>query len=268
MTNFEKHNSPPDRYRGGVIINYLDEHGWLKIFCNNNRIGESTKKLYNIIGVPMHHMYPLMTSMWYLRDLMMVCLLSPLLYLSIRYCGKVGLIMMGFLMCLNIWIPFEGFSAWAFFFFMCGGYMRVASLNVLDSFRRLEFLSYFIAIIAVFFRLFFYSSNYVLSTIFVNVYSIFGMISIFNIARRLVHKKESKLQEVLSESTFFIYCFHLVIMGYVVLFVNKLLTSDGEFIVLSKYILVTLITLLSSLLVYLVMKTVFPRLFLLLNGGR
>ena len=146
--------------------------------------------------------------------------------------------------------------------------MRVYSMDVIDFFKRNENTCYIIAIIAIILRLYFYSSNTLISSFFVHVYMIFGVVSIFNLANRLLCVKDSKVCKVLSDSTLFIYCSHLVFKPFVVLLASKLLIYSGDIVAGFKYILVAFVMIFFSFSLYVIMKKLCPRTLALFNGGR
>lgn len=244
---------------------WFNDHGWLRIFWDNNRLGENIDTIYNIIGVPMHHGFPLLTPMWYLRDLMIVCLLSPIVYLLVKYAKGIGLILVAFLMCLNIWIPFEGFSAMAFFFFSWGAYYRVNNKSFTNAFQKYNILSIVLVFITVYLVMFFYTDNHLVSSIARQCYTIFGVVAIFNIARRLLkYEKIGKL----SESTFFLYASHIMVMGLWSIPLVHYWPFKTDISYAISYFLIIVLTIITTLLLYRILKNNIPKLLSILSGGR
>ncbi len=80
--------------------------------------------------------YPLVFPLWFLRDLMVVVLFTPVLYWMIRRFRIWFLVFLGILLFLPSWmgLRFE-FLAKAFFFFSFGAYMSISRKDMILSFR-------------------------------------------------------------------------------------------------------------------------------------
>ena len=77
---------------------------------------------------------PFCGALWYIRNLMMVVLLSPLVYSMIRHVGKIGIIILGVLCCTRIWtfgIP----GTLALFYFSWGGYFSLNGKDFTKAFH-------------------------------------------------------------------------------------------------------------------------------------
>ena len=252
------------------IVDILNKHGWLRIFWDNNRIAEASQApRTNIIGMTMHSNFPMLSPMWFLRDLIVVVLLSPLVYWIVTKTKKVGLCIMGILYVLNIWIPLEGFSALAFFFFSFGAYMRINKLNVLDEFQKFKYPCYFIALAALLMMLVAHSYNDLLEGIFVRTYIVAGVVSFFNIARCIVVKNKFKMPSILSNSSFFVYLTHnMYINGIVGLLVAKVLPFNNQLVFILNYFITVALTSAVCVLLYAIMQRWCPKVLSVVSGGR
>ena len=252
------------------MIDVLREHGWLKVFWNNNRLGEVNQAaMTNILGITMHKSFPLLTPMWYLRDLMVVVILAPIIHLFVTKTKLFGLGIVSVLYLLNIWIPIEGFSVSAFFFFSLGAYLSLFNKNILIEFGKYKYLFYVIAIVSLILMLISHGQNRYLEEIFVNIYRIAGVISFFNIAGLLVAKDKVRIPKLLTQSSFFIYLVHFIyITGLAGVVVTKLLPYDNQFIILFNYFLTVLVTIAICVLLYIIMRRLCPKLLSVIVGGR
>ena len=251
------------------LINSLREHGWLRIFWDTNRIGENPDKLNNIIGIPMHHMNPYVSPLWFIRDLMVVMVLSPIVYVFCEKLKLYGLLAVAVLLSLNIWIPIEGFSATAFFFFSLGAYFQIHKRSFLLDFRRIEWLSYVLTSIFLIISLIIYGYNNQLSEVFRKIFSIFGVISVVNISGHIIEHGKVHIYPTLAASSFFIYATHTIYVNLVSSYLTRLvLPYNNTATYIASYFLQAFMTVLICLGMYVVLKRLCPRMLSVLTGGR
>ena len=252
------------------IIDVLNEHGWLRIFWDNNRLAEiNNPARKNIIGVTMHSNFPMFSPMWYLRDLIVVILLSPLVYYFVTKTKKVGLFVVAILYVLNVWIPLEGFSASAFFFFSLGAYYRICNKLFLEEFNKAKYVSYIIAIAALVLMFVFHWYNDQLEGIFVRTYIVAGVICFVNIASAIVARDRWKMPAVLTQSSFFVYLVHnLYLSGVVGYLVSRVIPASNQALIILNYFVVVALTLFLSVMIYIIMKKICPKVLAVVSGGR
>lgn len=252
------------------FIDILNQHGWLRIFWDNNRLAEiNNPARTNIIGVTMHSNFPMFSPMWYLRDLIVVMLLSPMVYYFVKYTKKIGLLIVGVLYVLNIWIPLEGFSACAFFFFSLGAYYRIHDKLFLIDFQKAKYVFYFFAVVALVLMFVFHGYNEQLEGIFVRAYIVAGVICFINIASAIVSRDRWRMPPVLTQSSFFVYLVHNLYLSAVVGYlVSKVLPPYNQALIILNYFVVVALTLFASVMLYIIMKKLCPRVLAVVSGGR
>ncbi|MEG1660078.1 MAG: acyltransferase family protein [Bacteroides sp.] len=81
--------------------------------------------------------YPLDYPLWFIRDLMVTMLLSPLLYLLFKRFKQVALLFFLLLWITGTSIPLTGINTMAIFFFMLGGSARLSQMNLVTASRKL-----------------------------------------------------------------------------------------------------------------------------------
>lgn len=258
---------------GGAMPSFIDilnEHGWLRIFWDNNRLAEiNSPARTNIIGVTMHSNFPMFSPMWYLRDLIVVMLLSPVVYYFVTKTKKVGLFIVAILYVLNIWIPVEGFSASAFFFFSLGAYYRINNKLFLDEFNKAKWVFYIIALVTLVLMFVFHGYNNQLEGIFVRAYIVAGVVCFINIASGIVARDKWKMPAVLTQSSFFVYLVHNLYLSAVVGYlVTKVLPPSNQALIILNYFVVVALTLFVSVMIYIIMKKICPKVLAVVSGGR
>lgn len=84
---------------------------------------------------------PMLCPYWYIRNLMVLCLLSPIIYYGLKYLKWIPIV------ALFIWwisIPFNGMIASSLLFFSMGAYFSIEQKNPINTLRK-----YWIAFVAV-----------------------------------------------------------------------------------------------------------------------
>lgn len=79
---------------------------------------------------------PACYQFWFIRDLMVVILFSPLVYVLVKYLRMIGLVLLGILWIFDIWIDITGFGVVAFFFFSFGAWYGINRRNFVTDFSR------------------------------------------------------------------------------------------------------------------------------------
>lgn len=103
-----------------LISEFGDSIGWLRAFWDR--------------GEPKGH--PFDVPLWYIRDLMVLSIFSPLIYFLIR---KLGIIYVAIVCCLfltNLWFHTAGLDSRAWFFFSLGAYLSLNNINMVYLLRR------------------------------------------------------------------------------------------------------------------------------------
>lgn len=248
---------------------YIGQRGYLRVFWDCNRLGEDPLKLNNIIGVPMHHMYPYVTPLWFLRDLMVVMVFSPIVYAMVKYCKKWGFIIVGLLMAFNIWIPLEGFNVRCFFFFSLGAYFQIYDKDFIRAFRKFEIPAYILAALLLFSSMAMYGVRGNLSRISTWLFIVFGVISMINIAGRLLEKGFVKVRPFLSETSFFIFAAHTVMITMISMkLISRLIPATNQALYIISYFSRICLAVVLCVTLYWILKKACPKVLSLLTGGR
>ena len=100
---------------------YLGNGKWLHNFWDVHTTGHNT----NILGVTKPVSYPVCIPLWFIRDLMVIVLMSPLIHWAIRRLRLGWIALMAALSLTGIWIPLVGFSASTCLWFSIGAWYSI-----------------------------------------------------------------------------------------------------------------------------------------------
>lgn len=116
--------------------------GW-RMLWDGHQFGPAYE---NILGVPMAFTSPVLGPLWFMRDLMVVVLLAPLLYWLLRKGGRWVVAVLGACFVFNVWIPLSGTSASCTFWFAWGAWHAIRGGDLVASMRRLRWGAYPLAL--------------------------------------------------------------------------------------------------------------------------
>ena len=239
------------------LLSVFQERGWIRLFWDSNRIMEQwNPPTVNLLGITMHNGMPANTPLWFIRDLIVLTLFSPIIYFFVKKTKFYGLAVLGVLFLLNIWLPIEGFSIIGLLFYSIGAYLAIFSNGLIESFKKVRVLSYIgsgvlLALIVVLFGKH-WSTQYIL-----RLFQLFGVVAIFNIAACIM-KEENSFCVKLADSSFFLYASHIFIISAISFLLSKLLPSTNQVMLALKYLLSAAITVALCEGVFQIMKKVCP----------
>ena len=206
--------------------------------------------------------YPL----WFMRDLMIMCLLAPILYAIFKNLPRWGGIIV---LCVLFILPFETpVLTWrGYFFFSLGAFLGIQKINILSLCRRVKWSAVIMAVVTLLTVTFLNDSP--LHNWALRVFYPFGMITMMNIVDKIIDD-ESRCNRLskLSAAVFFIYAAHeIYILGWIRGFFFRLC---GEGLIGSwiRYIFVPVFVVLVCLGLYYILNRIIPRTLAFVCGGR
>ena len=211
---------------------------------------------------------PICYQFWFIRDLMVVALFSPLVYLFVRHLKVLGITLLGILWCLGLWGSITGFSSTAFFFFAFGAWFSVYQHNFVTDFKplRLSFTLLYILIVIID-TILWYKQVEGFSFIH-NLGIVVGLITIVAWTAFSIQQGKIKCNNLLAGSSFFIYAYHGMPLALIVKIWSKLFESPTEFTMILGYISIPLFIVGLGIVIYVLALKCFPRFTRLITGGR
>lgn len=209
---------------------------------------------------------PILIPYWYIRNLFIVSLLSPVFYIIIK---QSFLALLFLLISAISWIitPPNAFIPQTIFFFSLGAWFSIHEKNPLEYIitHRHSFIFCFL-----FFSIgdiIFHTLISIPTNLFVHRISL-----IFNIAFLILIADYCSRREIVSsfltKSTFFVFSIHYPIAYFVRTICIKVFEKASDATHILLYILSVCITLGASLLLFSVFKRFFPRIYEILSGNR
>lgn len=231
---------------------------WIWAFWNTNMINS----LNNIdLGA-----YPICFQFWFIRDLMVVMLFSPVVYLLVKRLRKYAVLCLGILWGFSWWFDVVGFNSGAFFFFSAGAYFsiyRKSFLTLLKPILPMAVISYgLIVMVELCFK------GQVWCSYLHNIGILVGIVLVIALSARFIKTEEWRANSFLSDSSFFIYAYHAMPLAFGVKILFKLLQPRTDGMILGLYLLCPAVTILIGLALYYLLQKYFPKVTSVITGGR
>ena len=223
----------------------------------------------NWLGQATPNHYPINFPLWYVRDLMVLVMISPLIRLFVKHTRKWGLLLLALCYVSGIWPNYTGIQINGVLYFSVGAYLGVHKIDMVDWFRRYRHIIYPIATVLALITLYFGS---IWTTAGLRVYKffvLFGTASTIALAGGLVLRGKAHIAPILSNCAFFIMAMHMIEICQLSDRIYRLLFSPESAIGLTIcYISVPFIVAGLCIAIFVLLKKVCPPLLKLLNGGR
>ena len=152
---------------------------------------------------------PCNMPLWFLRDLIIVSLLSPIIYIGVSRWGSwlLATLTVFYLSGICAFIP--GLSAYAVYFFSFGAFFGIRKINFVAVARRAELPVYVLSVCLGVAMMLTYRT-----TIFSSLmlcFRIVGAFAAFALASRILSATSRRLPRLVVQSSYFIYLAHYVL---------------------------------------------------------
>lgn len=240
-----------------LIITYIPT---LKAFFNNEF---NIQYLLNYLWIGTYT-----PQFWFIRALIFVVIISPIISLYLKYFKIYGVIILGLLWYFNFLFsafPIDNsvLSIAALFFFPLGAYFGINKSNLIEIFGKFNILSFILYPIVAFANLF--TKQY-----FYNIYiHNAGIIFVFNLTAYLLKNNKVKTNKFLSASSFFVFAIHQPFLMISLKKISyKIINTQTDFVYTILYFLNVIIVVIIALGLYSVLKKITPKFTGIITGGR
>ena len=204
-------------------------------------------------------------QLWFLRDLMILIIISPILNLFVKK-FKYGFL---FFICVLYVIPFKVYFVInsAYFFYVIGLYFGNYNWNVIEKIDNMKWIEcLFLVLVSIFVTHFFFGLDSNMHNLMVISVCIFML----KVSKIIISKQKLyNLASYLSGFSFFLYAIHTPVLNdYITRGWLHVFPIKNSFYCLFEYFGVTILTIIIGTLIGIVLKKICPPLFSILNGGR
>lgn len=205
---------------------------------------------------------PYLFPFWYIRDLMVLVVISPVIYGCVKYASLFFIVVLGVVCFFLNTLPSSTF------FFSLGAYSCLAERYRFLSYKWFRLLIIICYILLLLIRV--SSSMKVIESIeMVDILVVpVGVVAIFCIGYKLLEIRWIRPNKLLSESSFFIFAFHAFLITDCSRLIGNLVGADSQIKLIIDFFFLPFIIVFFCILIYLVLRKVFPSTMLILTGGR
>jgi hypothetical protein len=233
-----------------IFLNNCNPSGWTDFF-----------------GKQHNFYFPLNVPLWYIRDLIILCIVSPLIFCSIKYVPKVFGVFLFFLAVTGYNFDFAGINYNSLVFFGIGAYFGIYQINILSFGQR--------------YKLPFLISTIVLGVLFVYLRSVRGTLfwinypfficfffSLLVLIATNLGRGSIRLHPLLVKSVFFVFALHNMPYFMALPLPWLKIFPSSTLVFVCAYLLTPIIKISLCLLLYIILDKVSPKINGLLSGNR
>lgn len=211
--------------------------------------------------------YPSVIQFWYIRDLMIVMILSPIIHYFIKQFKVLVPIILAFLWIFNIWYHLTGFSITALFFFSLGFYLSQHNHNFMEMLKPHTYILgaiYAISMIPIFIQ------KDIEWNALRRINILIGMMFLISLTTRLISSRTWQPKTLLTNSSFFIFAYHTIAFQFMLLIIKKFipLQSITDIQLVLLYFTWSATTVIFGVIIYYLLHKMYPKGLLLITGGR
>ena len=276
-----------------VVKTWVDEHGgWIGLYWNARVLGAGQMDIW---GHSAHTTVPILLPFYFIRNLIVLDLFTPLLHFLLRSrdgkvspYGIVTMALLAFLYLTQTSFLISGFTSEAFFFFGWGAFLSLNRFELSEVFYNWRMpiaIVTFILFVAMLYHGYLYSRA---GRMICPFYTIFMVMAMINLATWIVKRSQtsrlwSKLKDGMirwQDATFMIFALHFFIRNDVFRLLNRVggvltgfydvrimeMANRFPYIVIMNYLMRVVIIVLFCMFFYVILRRFLPRVCIVLCG--
>ena len=210
--------------------------------------------------------FPINTALWFIRDLMIIVITTPIIYQGIKKLRELYIIPLAILYIVSYYMGKHTMIISSFFFFSWGAYMSVQGIDFIALFKKYGFISIIIYLLCGTTYFVEVDNNWITCTCKLISTIVFPVMA-FNIASWLISDRKVKVISFFSSASFFIYITHCLLVHRVTKILNVILQPSSDIAICITYIVSCITTIFILLLSYYLLSKYCPK-FIKVIAGR
>lgn len=254
---------------GGLVgvTDWINQHGLLSCYWNSEVW--NLDRVNWLGGGGRIESSPILIPLWYVRDLMVCCIVSPLFYWLLSKTRVFGLLLLSFGYITGLGLGLWGFNCHSYMFYGLGAFCKIKMIDATKITYRWRYALYGLAIVLWLIETMYNGHNTRIGDYIYPFWILVGCMAFFNLAVTICRHHKVVLPSLLIRSSFFIYVVHTI---YFVTFSNHITdfifgTTNPLFMSFG-FLLSPIITTSLCVLFYLVLSKLMPKTMTVLTGER
>ncbi len=228
----------------------------------------------NVFGFDVTMSAPAIVPFWFLRDLIVISLLSPVVYWFARKCNWILPLLLGVAYILKLWIV-PGLNVSCVFFFTFGAWLSLHGKNMVTTFHPWRYISLAVACVTLLAAVL--KSDWVYNYLFWHTFCLTGMMTFISFAPYWLTRpdKRAAIIPALWQTGFFVYALHGMRIGHFAMLSAGMKLADtlvggptSAFGALIAYFIAPVLGFALCVATYFIMKRFGPKFLGILTGGR
>lgn len=220
-----------------------------------------TDWFYNLYTVPISYQF------WFIRDLILLCIFSPIIYYGIKYGKRPFILALSILWIFDLWPNIPGFSIVGIFSFSVGAYFSINQINFITILsKNTTILGSLYVILSILEVTIVQQQSWL--TYYHNINMIIGMSFLTALFAKLQIKGHKVENPILTKSSFFIFAYHVMPLVLILKICFKIIPSYNELSLICIYLFSTIFIIMVGIGLGTVLKKYFPTVYKVISGGR
>ena len=254
------------------LMDEMSERGWIRLLWDRCLYGDINPDGINLFGFAVSSGSPMNGPTWFLRDLIVVILFTPVIWWLIRHLKRSFLIFAGILYVVDLWIPFAGFSSMAFFMFSMGAWLFLTGNDLVSISRIHPLIQAVTAIVLLLISAMSLGVNEWIHCISSRLFILCAIPVLFRMVSNRVITAGTGTKgwkQNLSNSSFFVYVMHTVLITDAInWFLLSLFKNPCKPLSFALLTISTLTVYLTCHLLWVILNRVTPKTLNILTGNR
>lgn len=151
---------------------------------------------------------PANMPLWFLRDLMIVSLLTPIIYIGVKKLDYWLFVLLLPIYLTGIWAIQPGLNPYAICFFTLGAFLSIREMNLIDTCLKLEKSAYTLTIVLALVMILSYPS--VAYSLLLLCFRVVSIMAAFCLAYRIFSRTDKRIPKTVCDASYFIFLAHYV----------------------------------------------------------
>lgn len=151
---------------------------------------------------------PANMPLWFLRDLIIVSLLTPIIYLGVKKINYWIFVLLSPIYLTGIYAIQPGLNPYAIYFFTFGAYLSIQKINLIEACLKMEKVAYLLTVLLALAMILAYPT--ITYSFMILCFRVVSVVAVFCLAYRILSKTSKRIPQTACDASYFIYLAHYV----------------------------------------------------------